>query len=351
MSSASRDRTRRTARLFRTKPAAHPYGRAAEKTSNDQGMQIDVIGVPLDYGAGRRGVDMGPAAVRHAGLFDRLRALGHDVNDRGNVFVPLRENVKVGEPNLRFLGAILPVLESVSDVVEQSVRAGGLPVVVGGDHSVALGSIAGHARVRKLGVVWVDTHGDWNTSETTPSGNIHGMPMAALCGYGDPRLTRIGSGDPAVPSIDPHKVAFVGTRDLDEGERLLMEKAGVTVFSMESIDRHGIAAVMEAALKVATDETDGIHVSFDMDVLDPQHAPGVGTPVPGGLTVREAHLAMEMLAGSGTVRALDVVEVNPILDQRNLTAEVAVELALSCLGMRVWPNAPAVVPARARLDG
>jgi arginase len=173
--------------------------------------------------------------------------------------------------------------------------------------------------------------------------------MAALCGYGDPRLTAIGSGDPAVPSIDPRKVAFVGTRDLDDGERALMQKAGVTVFSMESIDRYGLAAVIDAALKVATDGTEGIHVSFDMDVMDPQHAPGVGTPVPGGLTVREAHLVMEMLAGSGQVRGLDVVEVNPILDQRNLTAELAVDLALSCLGLRVWPDAPAMIPAGARV--
>ncbi|HEY7771414.1 arginase [Longimicrobium sp.] len=312
-------------------------------------MQIDVIGVPLDYGAGRRGVDMGPAAVRHAGLFDRLRKLGHDVNDRGNVFVPLRENVKVVEPTLRFVDAILPVLASLSDAVEQSVKSGGFPVVVGGDHSVALGSIGGHARVRKVGVVWVDTHGDWNTPETTPSGNIHGMPMAALCGYGDPRLTGLGSGDPAVRSIDPRNVAFVGTRDLDAGERALMREAGVTVFSMESIDRYGIAAVMEAALAVATEGTEGIHVSFDMDVLDPQFAPGVGTPVSGGLTVREAHLAMEMLGSSGLVRGLDVVEVNPVLDQRNLTAELAVDLALSCLGLRVWPDAPAILPARARV--
>jgi arginase len=334
--------------VFRTMPAASKRPRGGE-TSNEQGMQIDVIGVPLDYGAGRRGVDMGPAAVRHAGLFDRLRKLGHDVNDRGNVFVPLRENVKVAEPTLRFVDAILPVLASLSDAVEQSVKSGGFPVVVGGDHSVALGSIGGHARVRKVGVVWVDTHGDWNTPETTPSGNIHGMPMAALCGYGDPRLTGLGSGDPAVRSIDPRNVAFVGTRDLDAGERALMREAGVTVFSMESIDRYGIAAVMEAALAVATEGTEGIHVSFDMDVLDPQFAPGVGTPVPGGLTVREAHLAMEMLGSSGKVRGLDVVEVNPILDQRNLTAELAVDLALSCLGLRVWPDAPAVLPARARV--
>ena len=311
-------------------------------------MQIDVIGVPLDYGAGRRGVDMGPAAVRHAGFVHRLRELGHDVNDRGNVLVPLRENVEVAEPNLRYVGAILPVLESLSDAVEQSVRAGGFPVVIGGDHSVALGSVGGHARARKIGVVWIDTHGDWNTADTTPSGNIHGMPMAALCGYGDPRLTSIGTGDPAVRSIDPHNVALIGTRDLDAGERRLMQEAGVTVFSMESIDRYGIAAVMEAALKVATDGTEGIHVSFDLDVLDPQFAPGVGTPVPGGLTVREAHLVMEMLSGSGMVRGLDVVEVNPVLDERNLTAELAVVLSLSCLGLRVWPDAPALVRSGAR---
>ncbi|HEX8395306.1 MAG TPA: arginase [Longimicrobium sp.] len=310
-------------------------------------MQIDVIGVPLDYGAGRRGVDMGPAAVRHAGLFDKLRELGHDVNDRGNMLVPIRENAEVGEPGLRYLGAIVPVMQSLADSVEQSVKAGGFPVVIGGDHSVALGSIGGHARARNIGVVWIDTHGDWNTPQTSPSGNIHGMPMAALCGYGDPRLTTIGTGDPAKASIDPRKVALVGTRDLDPGERKLMQQAGVSVFSMESIDRYGIADVMEAALKVATAGTDGIHVSFDLDVLDPQHAPGVGTPVPGGLTVREAHLAMEMLSGSGMVRGLDVVEVNPILDERNRTAELAVVLSLSCLGLRVWPNAPALGSAEA----
>ena len=299
-------------------------------------MHIEIMGVPIDFGSGRRGVDMGPSAIRYAGLQAGLEALGHTVEDRGNVQVPPSETCESGDPRLRYLDAIVAVEQRTAEQVASIVTAGHMPVVLGGDHSIALGSVAGAARDRTLGVIWLDAHGDFNTADTTPSGNIHGMPLAALCGYGDERLVGLGGSAGTGPRVSPQNVAVVGVRDLDLEERDLMREAGVTVYSMEAVDRYGIGEVMRRAIDIASRGTQGIYVSLDLDVLDPMYAPGVGTPVTGGLTYREAHLAAEMLAETGQVVGLDLVEVNPILDQRNTTGALAVELALSALGKRVW---------------
>lgn len=302
-------------------------------------MQIDIIGVPMDFGSGRRGVDMGPSAIRYAGLEAGLEELGHEVRDHGNVAVPPSETCDQGEPKLKYLSPILEVVQRVAERVAKSTADGRVTIVLGGDHSIALGSVAGAAREKNLGLVWLDTHGDFNTDETTPSGNIHGMPLSALCGIGDERLATLGGTQEARPIIDPQNVAVVGARDLDPEEKRLMQQAGITVYSMESVDRYGIGEVMRRAIDIATRGTDGIYVSLDLDVIDPNYAPGVGTPFPGGLTFREAHLAVEMLAETGLLVGLDVVEVNPILDRSNATAELAVQLALSTFGKRVWTAA------------
>jgi arginase len=299
-------------------------------------LSIDIFGVPLDYGAGHRGVDLGPAAIRHAELHSGLRSLGHEVRDLGDVPVPLRVNAEVGAPNLRYLDSILSVLVDLSGRVAGSMAESRLPVVLGGDHSIGLGTIAGSASAgRRLGVLWVDTHGDFNTHETSPSGNIHGMPLAALCGFGHDALRTLG-GRRTRPIVDPANVVVIGARDLDAEEKQLMREAGITVFSMAAIDRFGIHEVMRRAIGIASAGTDGIHLSFDLDVVDPQFAPGVGTPSAGGMPIREAHVVMEMMAASGKLVALDVVEVNPILDERNRTALLAVDLILSALGKTVW---------------
>jgi arginase len=298
-------------------------------------QSVDIIGVPMDFGAGHRGVDLGPAAIRHAQLVARLRDLGHTVHDRGDLRVPVRDNAAVGDASLRYLDSILPVLVELSAHARDSVAAGSIPVVLGGDHSIGLGSIAGSTANRKLGVLWVDTHGDFNTHETTPSGNIHGMPLAALCGYGHDALRTLG-GTRDARIADPANVVIIGARDLDPPEKQLLRKAGVSVFSMAAIDRYGIHEVMKRAMRIAANGTDGIHLTFDLDVVDPQFAPGVGTPSAGGMPIREAHVVMEMIAASGLLVALDVVEVNPILDERNRTAELAVDLILSALGKTIW---------------
>jgi arginase len=299
-------------------------------------MQLEIIGAPIDFGAGRRGVEMGPAAIRIAGLIDRLDTMGHEVQDRGNVHVPLRERASIGEPNARYLGLILEVQKEIAKSVDAAIQRGSFPIVLGGDHSVGLGSIAAAARDRKIGVLWIDTHGDFNTHETTLTGNVHGMPLAALAGYGHPELVGVGGWRAEGRCVDPRNIVVIGARDLDSAERTLLEEAGVTVFSIAVIDRYGITRVVERALEIATDGTDGFYTSFDLDVMDPTVAPGVGTPVPGGLTVREGHLLMEIMAASGSMIGLDVVEVNPILDDRNRTAKLAVDLILSATGKRVW---------------
>lgn len=297
-------------------------------------MQISLIGVPMDLGADRRGVDMGPSAIRYANLTEKLEAIGHEVHNVDAIHVPEPETRKPGDPHLKYLEPILAAADELAQDVTKRMREGCFPIILGGDHSIALGSISGVANARKpIGVIWFDAHADFNTNETTPSGNIHGMILAALAGYGDPRLVNIAGGG---PHVDPTRVAIVGARDLDDGERALLRKAGVHVFTMTEIDRLGMDAVTQQAIAHASAGTNGFHVSFDMDVVDPREAPGVGTPVPGGITYREAHLAMELVSESGNMLSLDLVEVNPILDRENRTAVLATELALSALGKRIF---------------
>lgn len=299
---------------------------------------VRIIGVPMDLGASRRGVDMGPSAVRYTDLRETLEKLGHTVEDAGNVTVPFREDAAKGaQRGARYLGAITAVCTNVAAQVRAALREGYIPVVLGGDHALAAGSIAGAAaylaeKGQRLGVVWVDAHGDLNTPATSRSGNVHGMPLAALLGHGDKAMSSIGG---AQPSLRAEDVALVGLRDLDDSEREHIQKWKLTALSMRALDERGVRAVMEEAIAVATRDAAGLWVSFDMDVIDPDEAPGVGTPVAGGITYREAHLAMEMLADSGKLVGLDVVEVNPVLDERNRTAEIARELILSALGKRI----------------
>ncbi|HEX9385696.1 MAG TPA: arginase [Anaerolineales bacterium] len=297
-------------------------------------MQIDIIGVPIDLGADRRGVDMGPSAIRYAHLHPKLKELGYTLEDRGNIEVPILETCQITDPKLKYLDCILPMGRRVAGAVAPSIQAGHFPLVLGGDHSLSVGSIRGAAKHRRLGVIWVDAHADFNTAETTPSGNIHGMPLAALCGLGDPRLVCLWEEVP--PVIDPKRVAVIGARDLDLGEKRNLRAAGVMVQSMEQIDRIGMVSALEKAVERVSRDADGIYLSFDMDALDPRHAPGVGTPVPGGLTFREAHLACEVIAETGKLIGMDMVEVNPILDVQNQTALLAVEFIRSALGSRIW---------------
>ena len=311
-------------------------------------MQIDLIGVPLDFGAGRRGVDMGPSAIRYAGLRLGLEGLDHAVQDLGNVEVPVMETCPPGDPCLKYLDPIVDVARRVADVVAGSIERGHVPVTLGGDHSLALGSVTGAARGRRLGVIWLDAHGDFNTAATTPSGNIHGMPLAAIAGYGDERLVTLKGGAPTGAKVSPANIAIVGARDLDGAERALMEQAGVAVFSMEAIDRLGMWETMRRAVAVASRGTDGIFLSLDLDGVDPLFAPGVGTPVPGGLTFREAHLAVELVADTGKLIGLDLVEVNPVLDIENRTGQLAVQLALSAFGKRIWRGTEGGLDARNR---
>lgn len=297
-----------------------------------------IIGVPLDLGANRRGVDMGPSALRVTGLADRLRALGYDVKDFGDVDVPLPEECDIGEPNKRFAEDIKEVCEDVCEAVLKALKQGRLPVILGGDHSLAMGSIAASAKAfrekkKKVGLIWFDAHGDMNTPESTNSGNVHGMPLAHVLGMGDPALASIGGFS---PKVDEENCALVGVRDLDEREKKLIHDSGVKVFTMKDIDQRGASRVMEEAIEVASKGTAGIHVSFDIDACDPSVAPGVGTPKKGGLNYREAHLCLEMLADSDKVVAMDLVEVNPIFDNRNHTAEFGAELILSALGKSIF---------------
>jgi arginase len=296
-------------------------------------MRIRVIGVPMDLGADRRGVDIGASAIRYAGLNDQLRRLGYSVNDRGNIVVPQPESQPIGDPHVKYLEPIVQVSEDLADAVTAALQDGEFPLVLGGDHSIALGSITGVARVyRDIGVIWVDAHGDFNTHETTPSGNIHGMVLGALAGLGHPSLTGIGGWS---PKINTRSIVIVGARDLDPREQELLREHKIHVFTMTDIDQRGMSEIIEQAVAVASQASHGFHLSLDMDSLDPREAPGVGTPVRGGLTYREAHLAMEVVAASGRMVSMDAVEVNPILDRENATAQLAVELILSALGKRI----------------
>jgi len=292
----------------------------------------------MDLGASRRGVDMGPSAVRYTDVREKLQALGHEVEDVGNVPVPFREDAARGaQRGARYLGAITDVCTDVATRVREALAAGAMPLVLGGDHALAAGSIAGASahlaeRGQRLGVIWIDAHGDLNTPATSRSGNVHGMPMAALLGHGDRAMVGIAGAAAALRASD---VALVGVRDLDDSEKVHVRKWNLATFTMRALDERGVRAVMEEAIAVASRDTAGIWLSFDMDVIDPDEAPGVGTPVPGGMTYREAHLAMEMLADTGKLVGLDVVEVNPVLDERNRTAEIARELILSAFGKRI----------------
>ncbi|MCW5983145.1 MAG: arginase [Bryobacteraceae bacterium] len=298
---------------------------------------VRIIGAPLDLGAGRRGVDMGPSAIRVANLGHRLADLGYEVEDEGNVLVDQPEATPVGTQSARYLPQIAATCLRIAKQVEAAAGAGQLPVVLGGDHSVAIGSVAGMARwlrrrKQKLGIVWVDAHADMNTPETSPSGNVHGMPLACCIGLGPPELSRLLG---FAPKASPGNVALVGIRDVDQLEKPHVRNSGVRAFTMRHIDERGLPAVIRDAIEIAGAGTAGIHVSFDMDAIEPGEAPGVGTPVRGGLTYREAHVLMETLCDSRAVVSVEVVEVNPVLDEANRTAALAVELITSVMGKRI----------------
>ena len=298
---------------------------------------MQLIGVPLDLGAGRRGVDMGPSALRIAELGSRLATLGHTVVDKGDLRLPVRETRSPGRQRKKYIREIARVCRQLHKTAAAALADGATPVVIGGDHSLAVGSVAASAesarrRRRALGLLWVDAHGDMNTPSTTTSGNVHGMPLAALLGPEPAELAGIGG---VTPAVRPDRVALLGVRSLDQRERELIRAAGVHVFTMSDIDRAGLATVTRRALALILRGHADLHVSFDLDVCDPAIAPGVGTPVRGGLNYREAHMLMELVADTGRMRALDLVEVNPILDTNNMTAQLGVELALSALGQQI----------------
>ncbi len=292
---------------------------------------IQIIGVPMDLGQARRGVDMGPYALRYAGLGDALSSLGYHVVDGGNIPVPVPEEEEARNPKARHLRSVAATCEEIYRRARACREENAFVLFLGGDHSISIGTVAAVAEGRDIGLIWIDAHGDFNTPETTPSGNIHGMPVAVITGRGAPELVNVGYPG---PKVDPAHIVLIGTRDLDPEEREALRHSGITVFTMRDIDEFGMATV---ARRVITQlhGLDYVHVSLDMDSLDPDVAPGVGTPVPGGLTYREAHLLMEILAEWGKIGSLDIVEVNPILDRRNQTAQMAVELTASLLGKRI----------------
>jgi len=298
---------------------------------------VHVLGVPLDLGGGRRGVDMGPSALRIAGIDERLAAMGCTVTDKGDLTAPIPETQEERDPKKKYVREIAAVCLKLYKQVMQAHEEGALPIVLGGDHSLAAGSVGASAdfaatKGKDIGVLWIDAHGDMNTPQTTLSGNVHGMPLAALLGSEPAELSKIGTRS---PKIRADKTVLIGIRNLDDLEKTQIRDAKVNVFTMKDIDKHGIAAVMKRALAIAGKDTAGIHLSFDVDVCDPSIAPGVGTPVKGGLDYREAHMVMEMVADSNRLLALDLVEINPILDNQNQTAILGTELALSAMGMRI----------------
>lgn len=291
---------------------------------------VRIIGAPMDLGQSRRGVDMGPSAVRYAGLQARLERLGYRVLDQGNVPVPNPEE-KGAEEGAQRLEAVAAVCQSIYEMAQACVAEDDFGIYLGGDHSISIGTVAAAATREPVGVIWVDAHGDFNIPATSPTGNIHGMPVAALIGDGAPELVQVGF---AGPKISPTQIVQIGIRDLDDPERQRLVKSGISVYTMRHLDEMGMAVVARRTLEKLR-HVHRLHVSLDMDSLDPDEAPGVGTPVPGGLTYREAHLLMEILGDSGRVRSVDVVEINPILDDRNRTAKLAVELVASLLGQRI----------------
>jgi len=299
--------------------------------------QIEIIGCPVDLGAGRRGVDMGPSAIRVADLERHLERLGHKVTDYGDIDVMIPETLEAGPSTLRYKPAILRACDELRVVVERSLSGGRTPVVLGGDHSLGIGSVSGasnyfHARGQRIGLIWFDAHGDFNTPDTTPSGNVHGMSLAVLHGHGDPDLANLGG---RAPKMEAAHTVLIGVRDLDSGERDLLRRSGITTFTIREIDERGMRDIVNEAVRIAGAGTAGIHLSFDLDVVDPEDAPGTGTPVDGGISYREAHLAMEMIGDLANIVSVDLVEVNPLLDQRNATGILAVEMAESLFGKRI----------------
>ena len=302
-----------------------------------QKNNISIIGFPIDLGAGRRGVDMGPSALRIANLQSRLENLGYTINDTGDISIQIAEKQKITNPNLRYLKEILKTSKVLAGKVERTLEKGDFPLCIGGDHSMALGTIAGissFCRKRKLnlGVIWIDAHADMNTDQTTPSGNIHGMPLAASLGLGHPELVNFYG---FAPKLKAENCAMIGIRSVDPEERKNIRKLNLPVYTMSDIDKTGIHRIINRVLKQFNEKVDHIHVSFDVDSVDPAVAPGVGTPVKGGLTYREAHLLMESIAECGCMSSLDVAEVNPILDQFNKSAEFAAELVASSMGLMI----------------
>ncbi len=294
-------------------------------------LNISIIGVPTDYGQTRRGVDMGPSAIRYAGVVERLASIGHEVQDQGDIRVSQKHANATVDEKLLNLEEVVEVSTALANSVHEVVEQKKFPLVFGGDHSIAIGTLAGLAEhYKNLGVIWYDAHADLNTPETTPSGNIHGMPLAVSIGLGHERLVQIRNN---VPKIKPENVIIIGARSVDPGERDLIREQGIKVYTMHEIDRLGMTRVMEDALAYLKErDVDGLHLSLDLDGLDPLYTPGVGTPVPGGITYRESHLAMEMLQESGMLTSAEFVEVNPILDEKNTTANVAVALMGSLFG-------------------
>ena len=298
---------------------------------------IRIIGVPLDLGQSRRGVDMGPSAMRVAGLEAKLEALGYDVKDAGNVPVALAETKAEGDPHAKYLKEITDTCSKEADLVVKTLEGGAIPIVLGGDHSIAAGTVSGVAEFyrrknQRIGLLWIDAHTDINTPDSSPSGNVHGMPLGAIMGLFPSPLTDLYGFS---PKVQPENCVLVGIRDVDNYERENIRKSGVHVFTMRDIDERGMRTVMEEALRLAGRGTVGYHVSLDLDWIDPEDAPGVGTPVWGGATYREGHLAMEIIADHGRMLSFEMVEVNPVLDERNQTAELAVELALSAFGKKI----------------
>jgi arginase len=300
-------------------------------------QKVRIIGVPMDLGQSRRGVDMGPSALRGAGLQARIKHLGLQVEDIGNLSVKQPEEMPVGEKRAKYLQEIAETCQDIAATVDKSLGEGFLPLVLGGDHSIAAGVAAGvssffRKEKKQIGYLWLDAHGDMNTPDSSPSGNVHGMPLAAIMGYGATELVDLLGFS---PKVEPQNIVIVGARDLDAQERKIVKKSGIHVFTMRDIDERGMREVMADALKYAMDDTAGLGVSLDMDFVDPADAPGVGTPVRGGVTYREAHLAMEMIADSEAMVSMEIVEINPIIDEHNRTALLGVELVLSGLGKKI----------------
>jgi arginase (EC 3.5.3.1) len=310
-----------------------------EETYSPAPRKVTIVGVPMDLGADRRGVDMGPSVVRIAGLSSKLAELGYVVEDLGNIPVALAETrpPAAADAKHKYLAEVAKSNAILADCVEGILESGSIPVILGGDHSIAIGSVAGVAsyyrrRGQRIGIIWIDAHADINTPESSPSGNIHGMPLAVLLGYGPEALTRIGGFS---PKVLPEDCVVIGVRQIDKGERQLAQQLGLRIYTMRDLDERGMNAIMDEAIALVTRHTVGFHATFDMDFVDPYYAPGVGTPVPGGGTYRESHLAMEKIHDSGKMLSVEIVEINAVLDVLNRTGELGAELLLSALGKKI----------------